>query len=367
MDLNGYDKQTFEAAGIGGATVHRITKAMPAAWGSLTADVLAAKKFDPVRYVVPGILPEGLTLLAGRPKFGKSFLAMGLGIAVACGGFALGSIECEPGDVLYGALEDSERRLHDRLHKMLPHGRSMPPRLHFATAARRIGEGLEDDLTAWLDDHPQARLVILDTWRCIKPNVSGRGSAYDEDASGLSPLHELSKAHPGVAFIVIHHVRKMDADDVFDTISGTHGLTGVADTLMVLARHGEGAKLCAQGRDLDGYEKALNRDAMTGGWIVTGDAASVAKTDERQQILDVLADGDELGPREIADLTGQPYVNIRQTITRMAKAGEVIKAKRGLYRHPCHNSHNVTSTGGSGGNSDNVTDVTGYGDGGDDD
>lgn len=303
-------------------------------FGGLSAVELAARTFEPLQYVVPGILTAGLTLFAGPPKIGKSYAAMGMGIAASSGGYAFGSIKCEEGDVLYCALEDGERRLHERLHKMVLEGDPMPGRLFFETTAKRIGEGLEEDLANWLDSHPEARLVILDTWRCIKPLSSGRGSAYDEDANGLHPIHEISKAYPRVAFVVIHHTRKADAEDIFDTISGTNGLTGVADTLMVLARHGEGWKLCARSRDFEGYEKALHRDSLTGGWIVVGDALELAKTSERQEILDVLreAEGEPVTLAAIASATGKRKDNTAHLLKRLVNEGLVEKAGYGKYR-----------------------------------
>jgi hypothetical protein len=330
------------------------------AWGALGADVLAGMKFEPLRFVVPGIMPEGLALLAGKPKFGKSFLAMDLAIAVASGGSALGSIRCEAGDVLYCALEDSQRRLHDRLHKMLPYGGIMPSRLFLETNAPRIGDGLVDQLETWLDAHPAARLIILDTWRCIKPESRGNASAYDDDASGLNPLQRLASTRPGLAVLVIHHTRKMEADDPFDTISGTHGLTGVADTLMVLARHGEVAKLSAQGRDLDSYEKAMSRDRMTGGWTMTGDASLIGRTSERQRIIDTLRDAPEpMSAQEVADLIEEPYANTRRTLARMAKNQEIGKGARGRYVYPCPNSPNVSNYDPDPNGWDNGTDGTG--------
>ena len=315
-------------------------------WGGLTASALSLMKFAPLRYPVPGILPEGLALLAGKPKFGKSFLAMDLAIAVASGGVALGSIQCSFGEVLYCALEDSERRLHDRLLKMLPFGLEMPTRLHFETLAPRIGDGLIERLDEWLDEHPDARLIILDTWRCIKPETRGNASAYDDDASGLHPLHGLAKARPGLAVLVVHHTRKMEADDPFDTISGTHGLTGVADTLMVLARHGEAAKLSAQGRDLDGYEKALTRNAVTGSWLISGDARELAKTGERQAILDVLteAEGETISLAAIASATGKKKDNLVHLLKSLVGEGLVEKVGHGKYRSKPRSTYSICST-----------------------
>jgi DNA-binding transcriptional ArsR family regulator len=314
----------------------------PRPFGSLTAAALDRLEFAPLRYVIPGVLPEGLSILAGKPKFGKSFLMIDWAIAVESGGMACGAVLCEAGDVLYCAFEDGLRRLKDRVRGMLPLGADMPERLHFETRAKRIGEGLIDDLHAWLADHPGARLVILDTWRCIKPESTGRASAYDEDAGALQPLHQLAKDHPGVAFVVIHHTRKLEADDPFDTISGTHGLTGVADTLLILARHGEGVKLCGQGRDIDGYEKALTRNTLTGSWRIDGDARDMAKTGERQSILDELAEaGKALTPAQLVTATGKKRTNVQHLLKRLE--GEGLVKKEGYGKWTLSNGHSQRS------------------------
>ncbi len=301
-------------------------------FGSMTAAALGEMTFAPLRYVIPGLLPEGLALLAGKPKFGKSFAALDIGIAVATGGRAFRSIQCEAGDVLYCALEDSNRRLQDRIRGLMPLGDDMPERLHIETQAKRLDEGLIDDLRGWLFEHPDARLIILDTWRCIKPASTGRATQYDEDASGIHPLHELAKEHPGLAVLVIHHTRKMEADDPFDTISGTTGLTGVPDMLLILAKHGEGAKLCGKGRDIDDFEKALSRDAITGSWRVDGDARDLAKTGERQAILDEMREADiPLTPTQIATGIGKKRDNVQHLLKRLQAEGLVKKEGYGKW------------------------------------
>lgn len=297
-----------------------------------SARALSQMAFAPLRWAIPGLLLEGLTIIAGRPKFGKSFLSLQMAVAVASGkGRAFGVPEIEAGHVLVCALEDSPRRLKERLARMHPFG-DAPERLHFATAWPRIGRGCIEELDAWCNDHRETRLIILDTWRAIKPPGTGRGSAYDEDATAAAPLLEFVKRRPGLAVVVIHHVRKSDADDVFDTISGTHGLTGIFDTLMVLARHGEGAKLAAQGRDLDGYEKALERDRRTGGWIVKGEVVPLAKTGERQQLLDLLVKAKgPLSLSEIAEAVGKKSDAARHLLKPLVEEGSVCQPGHGRY------------------------------------
>lgn len=327
-------------------------------WGTFSAADLERMTFPPLRYAVPGLLPEGLALLAGKPKFGKSFLCTDLVIAVAMGGEAFGQLQCEAGDVLYLALEDSKRRLRSRMSAMIPGG-GFPPRLRIETGAPRLGAGLVQKLERWIASQPNPRLIVIDTLRCVRPPSTGRGSGYEEDAETMAPLLELAKGTPGLCLLVVHHVRKAEADDAFDTISGTFGLTGVADTLLVFGKHGEGAKLSAQGRDLDGFEKAFRRDPFTGGWVLTGDARDMAKTGERQAILDELAeaDGKPLTTGQLAKAVGKRSDNTSHMLKRLLAEGQVAKAGYGKWKLPdphsnLSNRSNWTDGGGTGDSED---------------
>lgn len=302
-------------------------------WGGLSAAMLGALHFAPLRWAVPELLPEGLAILAGKPKFGKSFLALDLAIAVASGGKALRSIDCEAGDVLYLALEDGKRRLQDRLRKLVPFGDDLPSRLFFATDAKRLRGGLEAQIGDWLNAYPDARLVVIDTLARVKPEANGRGGQYDEDAAALSGIHDLMRHRAGVAVVVVHHTRKAESDDAFETISGTHGLTGIADSLLVLASHGQGAKLSGQGRDVEGFEKALTRDEFSGGWRLEGDARALASTGERQALLDVLteADGEPLRTNAIAKDAGVSVSSASHRLRGLLDEGLAVKASYGKW------------------------------------
>lgn len=181
------------------------------------AGKLQSMKFPPIRYTVPGLLPEGLTLLAGKPKSGKSWLTLGLAVSVASGGIALGSIPVDQGDVLYLGLEDNLRRLQSRLQQMLPHSK-WPDHLTLGTECPAIGSGCVEALEGWINAKPNPRLIVIDTLARVRPANKSSEGVYSNDYSAIQPLQELASRH-NISIIVVHHTRKSDADDIFDTVS----------------------------------------------------------------------------------------------------------------------------------------------------
>ncbi|MCJ2120651.1 helicase RepA family protein [Methylobacterium sp. J-001] len=317
-------------------------------FGSATAAELMDEVLPPIRYIVPGIFAEGLTLFGGKPKLGKSWFLLGTAIAVAMGGVALGNIEVEQGDVLYLALEDNKRRLQKRLGQLLPTGKK-PVRLHYDLNCRRLDDGGLDDIRAWIESQPDPRLVIVDVLNKVRPAMKGNEGIYDYDVRSLEGLQGLA-AEFGVAVVVIHHTRKAEAEDPFDCLSGSTGLTGTADTTLVLARDSQGTTLYGRGRDIEEIESALSFDRTTGAWTMLGAAADVRRSDERNLILDALRNSPEpMSPKDIMLSAGLENRNALDVMLfRMVTAGEIDKAGRGLYclagvNNPCKNGKNVRS------------------------
>jgi hypothetical protein len=151
----------------------------PAFPGMIDAETLLGMEFEPVRSVVPGIIVEGLTILGGRPKLGKSWLALGALRGVSTGGLAFGKYQCEQGDCLYLALEDNQRRLKDRLRVLTPMLIKREPldRLVAVTEAKRLGAGLLEQIEAWRRSVEKPRLIVIDTFQRIRqPRKSAQGS-----------------------------------------------------------------------------------------------------------------------------------------------------------------------------------------------
>lgn len=232
---------------------------------SISASALADMDLPSPIWFVPGLLPQGATLLCGKPKCGKSWMSLALGCAVASGGVFLSKYQCEHHEVLYLALEDTKRRLKDRLARML-HGQRPPSGLHLVTECPRMPEGLPA-LESYLDERPLVRLLIVDTLQRFRP-PSGFKGVYEGDYDAITPLKQLVDRR-GMALLIVHHVRKAAADDVFETVSGSHGLTGAVDAMLILKRNREerDGALHGTGRDLEDVELPVRFNA-DGNWAV---------------------------------------------------------------------------------------------------
>ena len=172
---------------------------------AITAAELMLRDFPDPRYVVPGYLCEGVTILAGRPKIGKSWLALGLALDIARGDSAFGAINCPVSDVLYLALEDNHRRLKSRMQRVLK-GRGAPVGLTFCTQWPRLDQGGVEKLEEFLEANLDTGCIIIDTFAKVKPGKRRRVSSdmYGEDYQAVEPLHRIAHER-GIAIILVHH------------------------------------------------------------------------------------------------------------------------------------------------------------------
>jgi hypothetical protein len=292
---------------------------------TISAAFLLGLELPEARWAVPDVLPEGVTILAGKPKIGKSWLALGLGVAVGSGGRALGKIAVEPGEALYMGLEDNVRRLQKRMRKMLAGGEA-PRQLEVTTDWPQLDEGGVEALDGWLDKRPDARLVVIDTLKKIRPREASRRGVYDLDYEALEPLVPLASGR-GVAILVVHHLRKLEAGDPLDMISGSTGLTGGVDGAMVLKRQRGRADafVYVTGRDIEEeIELALRWKADSAGWAIIGDAEEYRLSKERAEVVGVLDEtGEAMTPTEVADALGENLNAVKTRMWRMAKDGQL--------------------------------------------
>lgn len=307
----------------------------------VSAGDLRYKHFEPVSWVVPGIIPQGAIILGGRPKLGKSWLALDTAIAVAEGGFTFG-IACEAGDVLYAALEDTERRLKSRMWKLKGEA-PWPKRLNFMCELPRADEGGVELVRKWIEQADDPRLIIIDTLARVRPGKGRDEGSYDADYRAVTSWKALADEY-NIAVVLVHHVRKLVAEDPLEMISGTNGLTGAADAILILNRTSQGCSLGGRGRDLEEFERAISFNPQACRWTVLGNAADIQRSSERNAILGLLSQSTEpLSPKQISHNLRMNDDAIRQMLLRMVEAGELIKMGRGAYATPYHNSHNVTA------------------------
>lgn len=311
--------------------------------GLRTGAWLDAQVFPPLNYVVPGLIPEGLSLLVGAPKIGKSWLSLAIALATANGGCALGRIKVgPPRPVLLLALEDGDRRLQDRVRKLIP-GEAIPPLLNYMT---RIQPGMVvPTIEAWLDtiDHREP-LAILDTLGKILPPAMNGETAYQRDYKVASRLKEICDNRPGMALTGLHHDRKAAAEDFVDSVSGTNGLAGAADTIVVISRprNENQGLLKVTGRDVMEGEYAVTIEDGT--WRLMGDtlneSAEAAVTlratanlgDRQAEILRFVNKHPEgVRAADVADAVDVSEHEARTYLGRLFNADKVRKPERGLY------------------------------------
>ena len=302
--------------------------ARPAGHGVEIFDVadLQTKVLPEPRFAVPGLFPEGVVLFVGKSKLGKSWFALDVALAVSTGARAWGSIPVEQGEVLYLALEDSERRLSDRIAQI--YGSPIKPATFlYALKFPRADEGGLDTVLAWLDEHPRARLVVIDVLGKFRPREANIRRLYDMDYDAIAPIADVARQR-GVCVLVLHHTNKLQPDDPIDSVSGTTGLAGAADAICVFRRERgkDLAALLLTGRDIEEQELAFKfalEEHNGYAWKLVGDAAEVRMSAERQEIAAVITQQPGVTPSEIAAALGRSPANIRHMLFKMARDDQV--------------------------------------------
>jgi hypothetical protein len=303
-----------------------------------TSQALLAKAFDPLQYIVSEILHEGLTLLAGKPKKGKSYLALDMSLAIAVGRLAFRHFPTQQRRVLYVSLEDGERRLQSRLLKIQPN-LTTPDGLDFLYTFPRLGEGAIEALEHYSHTYD---VIIIDVIGRILPTVSTvrkNINEYNEFTELFGQIQTLANTNK-TAVVLIDHVRKAGAEDVYDTIMGSQGKWGTADIGLVYERKGEekDAVLHVAGRDVEEQKFVLS--LMDGHLEFLGKGEAYELDSEQNRIIKVLEEERRaLSTVEIMKAMGiheQHYARFRKVLQRMYDGDRIGRTKRGswtLYGH----------------------------------
>jgi len=243
-------------------------------------------EFSPINWVVPDLLPAGLTILASRPKVGKSWFALGLAKAV-CNGLQFLGRDVLRGDVLYGALEDSPRRINSRLHMMnFSNNMKFPS---FFYDSEKLSDGLEPQLLHWLNTVKDPRLIIIDTMiKAQGHKLKGGMNAYEWDSKMLTAIQKIAIEN-NICILLVHHTKKKKDDDPFDDISGSTGIQGISDTLLhIQVTRGDTSQvptLQVIGRDIEEQNIAIKLDTSTFEWEDLGDPTNASLPEMDRNIL----------------------------------------------------------------------------------
>jgi DNA primase len=298
---------------------------------------LMEEEFPPIKYLVQDILPEGLTILAGKPKIGKSIFALNISLSIAKGCITLGKFTTEKTDVAYFALEDHKRRLKKRtlpgLNQMIQDHKDIPDNFTFFNSLLPLQKGGFEQLNSYLEAHPEIKFIVIDTIGRVK-NPSYKGNSYEVDTQLYSKLHEIY-LKKNVSILVITHTKKQEALDFVDNVTGSAGGTGVADTVLVLNKNRteKEAVLKVTGRDIEEEEELalrLNPDLLS--WEVLGNADLYTQNKERTEIINILLKDDmPMNNKTLAEITGKNYQAIRLLTYRMEKDGLLRKVDNNKY------------------------------------
>ena len=237
--------------------------------------------------LIDGLLYPGTYLFVGAPKLGKSFLMAQLAYHISTG-MPLWNYTVRKGTVLYLALEDDYRRLQERLYRMF--GTDGAENLFFSVSAGQLGNGLDEQLTRFMQEHSDTKLIIIDTLQKVR-EVGDDNYSYANDYEIITRLKKFADSY-GITLLLVHHTRKQKADDTFDMISGTNGLLGAADGAFLLQkekRTGNTATLEVSGRDQQDQRLHLKRNENTLAWDLERKETELWK-EPPEPLLEIIAE-----------------------------------------------------------------------------
>ncbi len=304
----------------------------------ITAATIQQTVYPPISWIVPELLPPGLTFISGKPKAGKSWLALQLAKSVSTGA-KMFDRDVEKGRVLYLALEDNERRLQDRMAKQrwpINHGVEFMLLDVFREQITALNTGGGKRLLKYID-RKKYRVVILDTF---SRGIQGDQLDPSEMTEAVGPVQQYSLAK-NLALVIIDHMPKnaTGETDPINHIFGSVAKAAVTDTAWGLYKNNGrvGAELAITGRDVEDATLKLTFDKRDWYWHCEGNADEIAMTETRQAILAAVEEFGEAQVKDVADAIGQGANHVRERLNELANDGKIIRAKSGravIYRLP---------------------------------
>ena len=299
------------------------------------SDELMTDIIPPPRPIVEDLLHEGMLLFGGKSKRGKSWLMLDLALSVATGTRVWGHFTVpEPQPVLYVALEDGRRRIQQRLHDIRPGARTNG-NLQLLYTFPLLSDGGMEKLRGYIVSH-RYRLIIIDVLARIEPATKRHSDTTYHDIYNLfAPLQDLHRQHPQ-CLAMITHLRKAEAEDIFDTLHGSVAYQGAQDALWVLDRPPNNSAGVLHTRQNDGAEQSLHLSFSDGHWEFLGHDDDIQLSRERQHIQELADDAGDRGLtiNDILKGLSQPldrYNAVKQLLYRMIQDQQMTRLARGRY------------------------------------
>ena len=240
----------------------------PVALEAISGHSLMTMNIQPIRYCIDQILPQGIAMLSGSPKTGKSWLVLEWCIRIAAGE-PIWNFNTTKGTTLYLCLEDNWSRVQSRISDIT---RDVPQNVFFAVASRSISDGLTEQIESFVTEHPDTVLVAIDTFQMIRKTAGD--TSYSNDYQIISHLKELADRLQ-ITILLVHHLRKHGSPDPLNMVSGTTGIMGALDTTLILEkedRRTTDARLTCIGRDVLYREMNIRFSTATSTWNLISDS-----------------------------------------------------------------------------------------------
>ena len=234
----------------------------------IDGETLMDMKLPPTKFCVETLLPQGICMLGGAPKIGKSWLVLDLCIRIAKGE-PIWSLPTKKGTTLYLCLEDPLRRVQERLNMLTD---DVPPNAYFAIAAGTLADGLCEQIRKYVSEHPDTVLVAIDTFQIVRTGCID--TSYANDYGEVRQMKQLAD-ELNISILLVHHLRKQGDSDPLNKLSGTTGISGAVDAVFVLdksKRNAQGATLICTGRDIEYREMELKLSKETCAWEMVSDS-----------------------------------------------------------------------------------------------
>ena len=234
----------------------------------IDGETLMDMRLVPTKFCVDTLLPQGICILGGAPKIGKSWLVLDLCVRIAKGE-PIWNLQTHKGTVLYLCLEDTLRRVQERLNSITD---EVPKEVYFATTAHTLADDLCDDIRSFVNEHPNTVFVAIDTFQVIRSYTAD--TSYANDYDELRKLKKLAD-ELNITLLLVHHLRKQGDSDPLNKLSGTTGISGAVDAVVVLdksKRSQDNATLVATGRDIEYRELEIRFSKDTHTWELVSDS-----------------------------------------------------------------------------------------------